>query len=209
LRQPDTARILHGPAQPGHDEKPGDARRKATIGYTVVLCLVAPVGLATGVGLGMLFTPGSARPSRPPVTAAGPAAFDAFRFVLNALLVPALDGDDMPLRWKDPLPAMRCGPDTTVRVNGKPLAAGAAVPYTPFELEWQTNECRPFGMSGPRFDGRVKLTVFREDWGFSAMIEPSSLRVTGAEGGTTFVQPGAALLQHSIDFDDPAAPPEH
>jgi len=206
MQQPDTARIFHGPAQPGHDEKPGPARRKATIGYTVVLCLVAPVGLATGLGLGMMFTPGSARPSRPPVTAASPAAFDASRFVLNALLVPALDGDDMPLRWKDPLPAMRCGPDTTVRVNGKPLVVGAAVPVTPFELEWQTNECRPFGMSGPRFDGRVKLTVFREDWGFSAMVEPADLRVESTEDKTIVIQRGGASLPQCVEADHACEP---
>ena len=75
--------------------------------------------------------------------------------------------DALPLRWVDPRPALRCRPGTEVRVNGAPLVPGTLVPDAPFELEWHANACRPFGASGPRFDGHVRLTVFREDWGFT------------------------------------------
>ena len=140
-------------------------------------------------------TSGDARPSRPP-------AFDPSRFVLNALLVPALDADAVPLRWVDPRPALHCAPDATVHVNRAPLVPGALVPDTPFELEWQTDGCRPFGVRGPRFDGRVRLTVFREDWGFSAVVEPSGLRAASTENKITSIEVGAAVLPQFVDADE-------
>jgi hypothetical protein len=149
-----------------------------------------------------MLTAGGARPSQPPLAVAPPAALDPSRFILNALLAPALDGDAVPLRWVDPRPASRCGPDTSVRVNREPLLAGALVPDRPFELEWQSDGCRPFGLLGPRFDGRVKLTVFREDWGFSAMVEPSGLRVASAEAETVLFRPGAASMPQSGSTDE-------
>jgi hypothetical protein len=155
--------------------------------------------------IGML-TSGSARPSQPPIPAAPPATLDPSRFILNALLVPALDADAVPLRWVDPRPALRCGPHTTVRVNREPLLAGALVPDTPFELEWQADGCRPFGAHGPRFDGGVKLTVFREDWGFSAMVEPSDLRVALAKNETILIQPGAASMPQCVEAGGPVEP---
>jgi len=159
--------------------------------------LVVEIGLAAALGLSIMLTTSSARPSRQPVAAATPATADPSQFILNALLVPALDIDALPLRWVDPRPASLCGPDTTVRVNGEPLLAGALVPNRPFELEWKTEACHPFGARGPRFDGAVKLTVFREDWGFSAMVapsvDPSGLRVTSADV-TTLILTGAASI---------------
>ena len=102
--------------------------------------------------------------------------FDPQRFILNGLLVPALDTDALPLRWVDPRPGLHCGPETTVRVNGAPLVPGELVPNAPFELEWHADACRPFGVAAPRFDGDVKLTVYREDWGFTALVVPHGLR---------------------------------
>ena len=174
-----------------------------SIGHTRVVCLVTALGVAAALWLSIIPTAGGVRPSRPAIAAAPPAALDPSRFILNALLVPALDGDAVPLRWVDPRPTLHCGPDATVRVNREPLHAGALVPDTPFDLEWQTDGCRPFGAPGPRFDGRVQLTVFREDWGFSAMVEPSGLRVTSAENGTTLIQQGAASLPQCVEADEP------
>ena len=198
-----------------HGKTSGDVAH-GTIGDTraliyFIFMMISPFGLAAVLGLSIMHvlglsimqTAGSAQPSRPPIAAAPRAALDPSRFILNALLVPALDGDAVPLRWVDPRPALRCGPDTTVRVNREPLLAGALVPDRPFELEWQTDGCRPFGAHGPRFDGRVKLTVFREDWGFSAMVEPSGLRVALAENETILIQPGAASLPQRVETDGP------
>jgi len=108
----------------------------------------------------------------------GAPAFDPSHFVLNALLVPALDTDAVPLRWVDPRPSMGCGPGSSVLVDGRPLRRGELVPDIPFELEWRSEGCKPFGAQGPRFEGTARLTVFREDWGFSAMVEPPGPRFT-------------------------------
>jgi hypothetical protein len=77
------------------------------------------------------------------------------------------------------------------------------VPNRPFELEWRADGCRPFGAHGPRFDGRVQLTVFREDWGFSAMVEPLDLRVVSSDNSTFAVRPGAASTPQRIDDEEP------
>ncbi len=138
--------------------------------------LVAAIALAAILGAGGLLS-ASARPSPAPTVTAAAPAFEPSRFILNALLVPALDGDTVPLRWVDPKPASLCGPATEVRVNHEPLVGGSLVPDAPFEIEWWADGCRPFGNHGPRFDGPVRLTVFREDWGLSAVVEPSRLRV--------------------------------
>lgn len=174
----------------------------------LVTALGYALGLAAALGLSIMRTAGSAQPGQPPIAAAPPAAknpSDPSRFILNALLVPALDSDALPLRWVDPRGAALCGPDTAVRVNREPLRAGALVPDMPFELEWRTDGCRPFGAHGPRFDGAVKLTVFREDWGFSAMVEPSDLRVALAENETVLIQPGAASMPQCVEVDEQTA----
>src|SRR5262245_42443653 len=157
-------------------------------------------GATIGIGMGAVRKADSARAVQPPGAAASP---DVSRFLLNALLVPALDADAMPLRWVDPRPALRCGMDSAVRVDGAPLVAGALVPDAPFELEWRSDGCRPFGAAGPRFDGWVQLTVVRENWGFSASVEPSVMRLAWGRNGTTWVQPGAVSLPLCIDADEP------
>jgi hypothetical protein len=161
------------------------------------------LGLAAAIGLGSMVSVTLARSAQPVPAAAAHTGFDPSRFILNAFLVPALD-DDMPLRWVDPRPRLRCGPGTVVRVNGMPLRPGALVPDAPFELEWWTDECHPFGVQGPRFDGGLKLTVFREDWGFSAMMAPNGL--TAVYGGTqTRLRRGSATYPQCREQGDPAS----
>lgn len=185
-----------------HVKLPGDLAR-GTLGDTLGACFVTALWLGATLWLCIMLTAIGARPDRSPIAATPPrATFDPSRFILNALLVPALDADALPLRWADPRPASHCGPDTTVYVNHEPLLAGALVPDAPFEIEWQTDGCRPFGAHGPRFEGRVRLTVFREDWGFSALVQPSGLRVTSVENETTLIQGGAASLPQFVEDDD-------
>jgi len=150
--------------------------------------------LALTLGFAVMLTSGCMRTDRAPTAPAPIAALDVSPFVLNAFLVPALDSDALPLRWTDPRPPSRCGSATTVSVNGEPLVAGALVPDKPFQLEWNAQDCHPFGAQGPMFQGRVKLTVYREDWGFSAAIQPSDLRVTSVDGVTASLRTGAASL---------------
>ena len=137
-----------------------------------------------------------------PVSRTTAARFHPQRFILNGLLVPALDTDAVPLRWVDPRPAIQCKPGTSVRVNGVPLTPGDLVPDAPFELEWNANGCRPFGAAGPRFDGDVKLTVFREDWGFSALVTPHGLRIMTPWRPLTVARPGAATMPQSAPEDE-------
>lgn len=129
--------------------------------------------------------------------------FHPERFTLNALLVPALDDDAIPLRWVDPRAAMVCRRAASVRVDGKPLVPGDLVPSVPFELEWHADACRPFGTSGPRFDGDVKLTVFREDWGFSAIVIPRDLRITLPSHRSRTMPAGVAGMPQFEPEDEP------
>lgn len=147
---------------------------------------------------------GSAALARPALPAS-PRPLDASRFILNGLLVPALDGDAVPLRWVDPRAALRCGPGASVRVNGTRLVPGTPVPDAPFDLEWHAVACRPFGRAGPRFDGDVRLTVYREDWGFSAAVAPGSLRITANGHEPIVVRRGAATTPQSEDPEDASA----
>ena len=68
-------------------------------GDTCAVCVITALGLAVAIALSTIETSGNARSSRPP-------AFDPSRFILNALLVPALDADAVPFRWVDPRPAL-------------------------------------------------------------------------------------------------------
>lgn len=151
----------------------------------------AAIALAAVLSANVTTQRGVSRPEPRPSVAA-PA--DSTRLLLNALLVPALDSDAVPLRWVDPRKPALCGPATEVRVDHRPLVAGALLPDAPFELEWQADGCHPFGAAGPRVDGRVRLTVFREDWGLSAIVEPSALRFDEAGHTTTLNQRSAATL---------------
>lgn len=183
--------------------KTSDEASRGLIGNKYVVYVASALALASALAFGTTQTSRNARPSRLPIAAPPPpAAFDPSRFILNALLVPALDADAVPLRWVDPRPALHCGPDTAVRVNHEPLLAGALVPDTPFELEWQTDGCRPFGAQGPRFDGRVRLTVFREDWGFSALVEPAGLRVALAANESRLIRRGSASLPQFVEDEE-------
>ena len=172
------------------------------MGRTRLVAVATALGLVAATAWGIHLKAGSVPAIEPPLTVAAPAPPDPARFLLHALLVPALDGDALPLRWVDPRPASGCGPHTTVHVNGEPLVAGALVPVKAFDLEWQADGCHPLGVGGPRFDGRVKLTVFREDWGFSAMVEPAGAHVTSTDNVTTAIQPGAVTLTQTIEREN-------
>ena len=181
----------------GHSST-GPARTGAA--YTVgVLVAVAAIALMAK-GLASVREsagPGQARPVS--ITGVG---LDSQRFILNGLLAPSLDAEAVPLRWVDPRPALQCGPGARVRVDGEQLVAGSVVPDTPFELEWHADDCRPFGTRGPRFDGDVTLTVFREDWGFSAVVVPRGLRITKAGYPMTVAHTRAATMPQSAPDDD-------
>jgi hypothetical protein len=167
------------------------------LGILVVLAFVA--SMATGV-LSIPEDEGTVRVK--PVTFTTAVRFHPERFLLNGLLAPSLDADVVPLRWVDPRPAMLCGPRASVRVDGEPLVPGTLVPGGPFELQWHADGCGPFGAAGPRFDGEVTLTVFREDWGFSAIVTPRDLRVTMPSYRSRTVHAGVATMPQFAPEDE-------
>jgi hypothetical protein len=57
--------------------------------------------------------------------------------------------------------------------------------------------------AGPRYDGTARLTVFREDWGFSAIVEPARLRIVSDGNTTTLTERSAASLPQAIETGDP------
>jgi hypothetical protein len=149
------------------------------------------LGLAAAIGLGAMITATLDRKNATAAPTVAHAGFDPSPFILNAFLVPALDADAVPLRFVDPRPAMGCERQAAVWVNRQRLKPGELVPDAPFELEWLAEGCRPFGAAGPRFEGGVKLTVYREDWGFSAMVEPYGLRAV-SDGNAVAIRAGGA-----------------
>ena len=76
-----------------------DARTRILCHLVVALGFCAAIVIGTKAGLGAVRTADSARAVEPPGAAAAP---DVSRFLLNALLVPALDGEAAQLRWVDP-----------------------------------------------------------------------------------------------------------
>jgi hemoglobin-like flavoprotein len=159
---------------------------------THVVFAVTALALTAAIGLAMTLTVGGGRAIPSATASQSSPAVDPSRFILNSLLVPTLDAEAVPLRWTDPRPALRCGPDTAVYVNGQPLQAGAEVPAGPFELEWQADGCLYFSERGARVFGRTKLTVYREDWGFSAMVTPCNARIVSASHESTAIPAGPA-----------------
>jgi hypothetical protein len=127
------------------------------------------------------------------------AGDDPSEWILDALLAPVIDPQDRPLRWSDPRVAMGCNAATQIYVDRQPLQAGTEVPIVPFILDWNAHGCHPFGEGGPRVDGRVRLTVFHEDWGFSAMVEPAGMRVILADGRIVHLRPGSAKLLATVE----------
>ncbi len=170
---------------------------------TQFVALVALLRFAAAAGLCFALIVATTNPARMPVDRTAPPRWDPSRFLINAFVVPALEPDQIPLRWIDPRLALHCGPNTTVHVDGKPLQPGRTVPVQPFEVAWQMKDCRPFGFDGPRFDGAVTLTVYREDWGFSAGVVPVGLRYTWPDGKGSEVHVRAATMPQYPHADDP------
>jgi|SRR6185503_6206578 len=181
-----------------HEAGPRTVRRACAAFVTLL-------GFAAATGIGGMLQPAPGQPDVPPVAPPG-AARDASRFILQALFVPALDADAVPPRWVDPRGALRCGPHTAVLVNRAPLTPGALVPDAPFELDWLADACRPFGADGPLLDGRIRITVFREDWGYSAMIESYGFRITSGQERITLAPWCGISLPRNATLDESTVP---
>ena len=114
-------------------------------------------------------------PARTAVAAA-PAAqrqtrVDFERLALNLLLLPLVD-DATPPRWQAFGVDWVCAGGGDVRIDGLPIVDGAPLPATSFRLEWTLHRCPPLADADLLVDGTVTLTVFHDDDGVSAVVEP-------------------------------------
>ena len=81
--------------------------------------------------------------------------------------------------------------------------AGAVVPVQPFVFEWQIDGCHTAHGFGLRLNGGVQLTVYREEWGLSAMVDPVDLRVAMQGFATTSIRRGGAALVNDNEMAEP------
>jgi hypothetical protein len=165
-------------------------RRAWWVNVVSAAAIVFAVGIGSAVN-SMVTGKGAIGMPSPPLSG---KMLDPYDVILDALLAPVLVDPTVPLRWTDPRVAMRCGRYTSMTVNNRPLVAGALVPDGRFDLEWYSDGCHAPGTPDARIDGWVKLVVFREDWGFSAMIEPAGLRIARGDYEYPVVKRGSGAL---------------
>jgi hypothetical protein len=165
-------------------------RRAWWVNVVSAAAIVFAVGIGSAVN-SMVTGKGAIGMPSPPLSG---KMLDPYDVILDALLAPVLEDARVPLRFVDPRAALRCRRYTSVAVNNRPLIAGELVPDGRFDLEWYSDGCHAPGTPDARMDGWVKLTVFRENWGFSAMIEPEGLRITRGDYEYAVVKRGAGAL---------------
>ena len=127
--------------------------------------------------------------------------FDPRRFVLNALLAPALDPDVDPPAWTDPRPVMACDTASSIRIDGLALAPGSRVPSGRFILDWDAHQCRPFGLEGPRVDGSARLVIDHVGDVWTAMVLPAGMAFTLADGHSLPLMAGRVRMPATTPAD--------
>jgi hypothetical protein len=100
-------------------------------------------------------------------------------FALSALLIPVLD-DDVPSRWTEPFALMSCI-SSALTIDGKPVVRGARVPATSFSMRWSMNRCTALGEAFV-MSGTVDLLVFHDGDSYSAVVQPTNLRLESSSG---------------------------
>jgi hypothetical protein len=129
------------------------------------------------------------------------APTDPHTYVLDTLLAASVDREATPFTWVERRPLLRCGPRTTLRVNGESARPGMPLPTRPFEVEWRADRCMRLDATAGWIDGHVRMMVFREDWGFSAILYPTQMQV-GIEGRSAVrLARGAAAVPPQDDDD--------
>jgi hypothetical protein len=99
------------------------------------------------------------------------------RFALNAFLVPVLDTESSPTRWRDPSLAVPCLPGSQVHVDGRPIEPDSEVLGQEFSVLWAMESCLPLGTGGPEFTGEAEVVGVRDDEGLSAIVHFRKLHV--------------------------------
>jgi hypothetical protein len=110
-------------------------------------------------------------------------------FALNALLIPVLD-DDVPSRWTEPFTLMSCM-GSTLTIDGKPVIPGSRVPAASFLMRWSMNHCTALGEAFV-MSGTVDLLVFHDGDSYSAVVQPTNLRLDSSSGSAVLTQAFAA-----------------
>jgi hypothetical protein len=143
----------------------------ALIAAASIELLSAPTkGAASG-------SPEEAGPVEQDPVIAAEVAHDIRRFAVNAFLVPVLDEEATPARWRDPSLAVPCQPGTQVYVNGRPIEPRSEVIGQGFSVIWAMEACLPFGTDGPELTGVAEVVAFRDTVGLSAVVHARNLRV--------------------------------
>jgi hypothetical protein len=108
------------------------------------------------------------------------------RYGVQAFVTSLLDDSPVP-RWRAPAAVWNCSGPVDVRIDGRPLRAGAEVPPRAFEIRWAMNGCRPLGRGGPAFDGKADGIVFYDEGGMSLAMHVDGLKVAQRPlAGTVF-----------------------
>lgn len=123
------------------------------------------------------------------------AVADFKAFALNALLLPLLD-DEVPARWADPSLSVDCD-DARVTVDGGRPDVGAPVSQS-FKVHWHMENCTPLG-ADLALSGDVELRVESGEHGYTARVEPVSLKVGFPGGVKTLNEPFLANLAVAVE----------
>ena len=108
---------------------------------------------------------------------------------MNALLIPVLD-DDVPSRWTEPFALMSCI-SSALAIDGKPVVPGSRVPATSFSMRWSLNQCTALGEAFV-MSGTVDLLVFHDGDSYSAVVQPTNLRLDSSSGSAVLTEAFAA-----------------
>jgi hypothetical protein len=117
------------------------------------------------------------------------------RHAMNAMVVPLID-DVEPLRWiSEPLAVDECADGfNDVTVDGRPFPAGEPLPAIAFKVRRTLKGCNPWGGPWPVLTGVIELTVFHDDGGLSAVVQPIGLRIQSPGGAQLLSAPFAATM---------------
>ena len=84
------------------------------------------------------------------------------KHAVQALLTNLLDDAELPA-FSVVDPALVCGEDSTVHVDGRPVESFVRAPLSSFTLDWQLAGMCPLGPDGPRLWGALRMIVVRDD----------------------------------------------
>lgn len=121
-------------------------------------------------------TPAPPTPQESPELS-GEALAELQRRLLNAVLVPMLESEG-PLVWAEPTELSPCRENSSVTVDGSPLAGGrTVVPGRPVELRLRLDDCWPLGTSWMGLTGIIDMTLMHLPGRLEASIRPHDLTV--------------------------------